>query len=93
MSEAVNFKSNKNQQEGIYMQSYEFYAVPQNGVIKIPEQFRKKITYGVKVILQEQPVSKSNENEDNTRRKSDLLSPPTLKTKGWKFNREEANER
>ena len=25
--------------------------------------------------------------------KSDLLSPPTLKTKGWKFDREEANER
>jgi hypothetical protein len=26
-------------------------------------------------------------------RKSDLLLPPTLDTKGWKFDREEANER
>ena len=29
----------------------------------------------------------------NARKKTDLLSPPSLKTKGWKFNREDANER
>jgi hypothetical protein len=29
----------------------------------------------------------------NGKRKSDLLLSPTMDTKGWKFNREEANER
>ena len=32
-------------------------------------------------------------DEVDAKRKTDLLSPPSLKTKGWKFNREEANER
>ena len=36
------------------MQSYEFYAVPENGVITIPEQYRNKIKAGVKVILFEE---------------------------------------
>jgi hypothetical protein len=31
--------------------------------------------------------------EANARRKTDLLSPPTLKTKGMKFSLDEANER
>ena len=73
------------------MQAYEFYATPENGVIKIPERYRNKIKADVKVILLEE-VSEQNDSK-SVRQKSDLLLPPTMKTKGWKFNREEANER
>ena len=75
------------------MQAYEFYAKPQNGVISIPEQYRNQITDNVLVIILEKKQSQSGHNEANLRNKSDLLSPPSLKTKGWKFNREEVNER
>ena len=33
------------------------------------------------------------EAEPNIKCKSDLLLPPTLDTNGWRFSREEANER
>ena len=66
------------------MQSYEFYAVPNNGVITIPEQYRNKIKIGVRVILIE---------EINSSKRTDLLSPISIDTRGWKFDKEEANER
>ena len=66
------------------MQSYEFYAVPDNGVITIPEQYRNKIKTCVKVILLE---------EINSGKRTDLLSPISIDTRGWKFDKEEANER
>ena len=66
------------------MQSYEFYAVPENGVITIPEQYRNKIKAGVKVILLE---------EINQKKRTDLLSPVSIDTRDWKFDKEEANER
>ena len=75
------------------MQAYEFYAKPQNGVISIPEQYRNQITDNVLVIVLEKKPWQFNRDEANARKKTDLLSPPSLKTKGWKFNREEANER
>ena len=75
------------------MQAYEFYAKPQNGIISIPEQYRNQITDNVLVIILEKEPWTFNRDEANTRKKSDLLSPPTLKTKGWKFSREDANER
>jgi len=31
------------------MEAYEFYATPENGIIKIPEQYRSRITAGVNV--------------------------------------------
>ena len=68
------------------MQAYEFLAKPENGAIPIPEEFRNRITSNVKVIVLETEFN-------NQEYKSDLLLPPTLDTKGWKFNREEANER
>ena len=75
------------------MRAYEFYATPENGAIKIPEQYRNRVTSGVKVILiLEKPFRYSRKKAD-TRRKSDLLLSPTTNTKGWKFSREEANER
>ena len=75
------------------MQAYEFYAKPKNGTISIPEQYRNQISDNVLVIILEKEPWKFNRDQANARKKSDLLSPPTLKTKGWKFNREEANER
>jgi hypothetical protein len=75
------------------MQAYEFYATPENGAIKIPEQYRNIITSGVKVILLQQNPFRYIGDQINGKRKSDLLLSPTMATKGWKFNREEANER
>ena len=67
------------------MQAYEFYAVPENGVITIPEQYRDKIKTGVKVILLEEESLEFNKEEANERSKSDLLLPPILDTSGWKI--------
>ena len=74
------------------MQTYEFFATPENGSITIPEQYRKKITSRVKVILLEEKAETTTK-EPAALQKSDLLLPPDLNTKGWKVNREEANER
>ena len=52
----------------------------ENNLIRIPEQYIDKIPARVTVSFVDT-------------KKSDLLLPPTMKTKGWKFNREDANER
>ena len=75
------------------MQAYEFFAKPQNGVIPIPEQYRNIIKNSVKVIVLEKEPFRVSTEDSNVRNKTDILSPPDLKTKGWKFSREEANER
>jgi hypothetical protein len=75
------------------MQAYEFYATPENGIIKIPEQYKNRITSGVKVILLEQKPNDYYKEEANAYPKSNLLLPPTMNTKGWRFSREEANAR
>jgi hypothetical protein len=68
------------------MQAYEFYAVPENGRIIIPEQYKNLITDEILVIILEKKPWKFNRDEANTRRKTDLLPPPIMKTKGFKFN-------
>ena len=75
------------------MQAYEFFAKPENGTIKIPERYKNRITSDIKVILLDEKPITFNREEINARRKSDLLLSPTMNTKGWRFNREEANER
>jgi len=75
------------------MQAYEFHAIPKNGVIPIPERYKSQITDNVMVIVLEKKSWTFNREEANARKKTDLLSPPSLKTKGWRFNREDANER
>jgi adenylate kinase len=75
------------------MQAYEFYAKPKNGFIPIPEQYKNQITDNIFVIVLEKPPTIFNREEANARKKTDMLSPPSLNTKGWKFNREEANGR
>ena len=74
------------------MQAYEFLAKPKNGTIAIPNELRHMITSTVKVIVLE--MARNNDNKVSaTTRKSNLILPPTLDTLGWKFDREEANER
>jgi len=75
------------------MQAYEFLAKPKNGTILIPEEFRNRITSDVKVIVLETKLNGPGFMEADKGNKSDFLLPPTLNTKGWKFSREEANER
>jgi len=75
------------------MQAYEFYAKPKDGMIRIPEQYKNQITDNILVIVLEKKPATFNREEANARKKTDLLSSPSLKTKGWKFSREEANAR
>jgi hypothetical protein len=75
---------------GFFMQAYEFYATPRNGVIPVPEQYTDKITKRIKVILLEQTSEMFDSNEQ---KRTDFLSPISIDTRGWKFNKDEANER
>jgi hypothetical protein len=76
---------------GHLMQAYEFNAVMENGFIPVPEPYRSRINKNVKVIIFER---KSSQSEKETKiNKADLLLPPSLDTRGWKFDKEEANER
>jgi len=75
------------------MQAYEFRTKPENGVIRIPEEYRSRITSNVKVIILESKSDSANTEDAHTKHKSALLLPPTLNTSNWKFSREEANER
>ena len=69
------------------MQAYEFNTVVQNGVIHIPKQFQDRHLSSVRVILLSNTVS--HFPEKNIKR----FSAMRFKTNGFKFNREEANER
>jgi hypothetical protein len=73
------------------LQTYEFRATPENGWIPIPERYKGKILNDIKVIVVDE--EKSEREAAASARKSDLLLPPSADTRGWKFNREEANER
>ena len=73
------------------MQAYEFFATPKDGCIPIPERYRNLITESVMVIVLEKRPPLYDRDALDGRLKSDLLPPPIMKTKGWKFNREEAN--
>jgi hypothetical protein len=75
------------------MEAYQFYAKPEDGVIRIPDEYKHKIIDKVKVIVLEEKLWKFDREEANARNKSDLLLPPTMKTKGWKYIREEFDER
>lgn len=67
------------------LQAYEFNSIIENGIIHIPQQYRDKMPAKVKVIVltheEEYKIQKNN------------FSAIRLKTKGLRFNREEANER
>ena len=69
------------------MQAYEFDAVVKNGVINIPEKYLDKQLSFIRVIL----LTKSDDVLPV--KKEGKFSAMRLKTKGFTFNREEANER
>jgi calcineurin-like phosphoesterase len=75
------------------MQAYEFYAKPVDGMIPIPEDYRELITDEVDVIVLEKHAYQRTREKVFVGKKTDLLSPPAYNTKGWKFDREEANAR
>ena len=75
------------------MQTYEFTAKPENGAIPIPEQYKHLITDNDMVVVSVKKPLTYTSGKDNIHRKTDLLPPPTMKTRGFKYNREEANER
>jgi len=78
------------------MQQYiQFETIIKSGLIRIPEQYIKKISTAVKVTL---TPANGPHIKMGTKSKAGMLSLDdfsTLKidTEGWKFNREEANER
>jgi hypothetical protein len=68
------------------MQAYEFSSVIEDdGIIHIPPQYLPNISSPVKVILL------ANNQEKNKTGK--MFSAIKLKTKGFKFDRDAANER
>ena len=79
--------------EEFIMQAYEFYAKVENGFIRVPEEYSNKIKTNLKVILLEDLNSKPTDGESNILKRTDALSPISIDTRGWKFDKEEANER
>ncbi|MDR0603202.1 MAG: hypothetical protein LBG80_02725 [Bacteroidales bacterium] len=69
------------------MQAYEFNTIIHEGIIRIPEQYRNEHLSSVKVILLSNPA------ETGTAAGKKKFTAMKLKTKGFTFNREEANER
>jgi len=68
------------------MQAYEFSSIiEKEGIIHIPKHYLEKISSPVKIILLT--------NEETTHRKTKYFSAIKLRTKGFKFDRETANER
>jgi len=76
------------------MQAYEFLTKPTNGIITIPEELRRKITSNIKVIILDLNQNSPDIDDINAAvRKSDMILPPTLDTRDWKFDRGDANKR
>ena len=71
------------------MQTFEFKVKPQNGMINLPPQFQQWDDKAVRIILLIEEINSPVQTKKN-RYAFDAVS---LKTKGFRFNREEANER
>jgi hypothetical protein len=68
------------------MQAYEFNSIIEdNGIIHIPSQYLQNISSPVKVILLS--------NDDVKNKTRETFSAIKLKTRGFKFDRDMANER
>ena len=75
------------------MQAFEFVTKPENGTITLPAELQPILKSSIRVLILQAPPTMEEEEGLIASRKSDLLLSPTLDTRGWKFNREEANER
>jgi hypothetical protein len=72
--------------------SIAFQAVIMDNTIEIPKEYRGKISSPAMVTITDyrQPII-SKRSRSGTAQKT--LSEPHIDTSGWKFNRDEANER
>jgi len=68
------------------MEGITFEAVARNGAISIPEQHRQLFSETVRVLVHVEPLTLNE-------RTGPSFKAVTIRTKGFKFNREEANER
>ena len=69
------------------MQAIEFIAKAKKGTIKVPMEYQEQLQDEFRVIiLQDEPIQMKPRGERK-------LSAVKIKTKGFKFNRDEANER
>ena len=74
------------------MSVIQFESVVEGNVIRIPEQYIDKISARVTVTLVD--VEKPRFRPKSRKELPGIEEfPPTLDTKGWKFDRDEANER
>jgi len=71
--------------EVIVMVAYQFEATTENGFIRIPDEYSRKIGAKIKVIVLD--------DDGDIDVDWDELFPPTVDTSVWKFDREEANAR
>jgi len=71
------------------MIAYEFKTTVSNGVIRIPAEYKDKVPGVVKVIL----LSDESVKCVGSNKKKAVFTAMSLDTKGFVFNREEANER
>jgi len=69
------------------MQAYEFDTVVRDGIIRIPSQYIGRQLSSVRVIIID------SANKPDIQPQKQRFSAMRLKTKGFKFNRDEANER
>lgn len=76
-------------QENFLMKAIEFVAKAEKGSIKIPKEYQNQLQDKFRVIILQQEVV----TVKKTTRKKRTLGEPKLKTKGFIFNRDEANAR
>jgi hypothetical protein len=70
------------------MATIEFDAMEENGMIKIPQEYINNISGSFKVILIFNDEEKAEDNNVSSK-----FNAVKIRTKGFKFNKEEANER
>ena len=73
------------------MTALAFESEINGNTIVIPEEYRGKISSTVLVTLIERRPRLHSEQDE--RKKAMRFSPPHIDTRGWKFDREEANAR
>ncbi|WP_446009023.1 hypothetical protein [Candidatus Electrothrix sp.] len=68
------------------MESLAFETVIRNGMIAIPEQYRERFQEPFRIIVHLEPLTEKQGTDAS-------FNAARISTKGFKFNRDEANER
>lgn len=71
------------------MHAIQFVTTAEKGKIKIPKEYQEELKDQFLVII----VKNLSSSDLQPQRKKRVLSAPKIKTKGFKFSRDEANER